>query len=93
MKQHFRVNGKVPELWHPETGKDRTCCHTALQMVSPKVKLPLEPNDAVFVVFKDKAVKTSVTLPPVKEKQLVTVEGSWNVSFQKDRGAPASSNI
>ncbi len=67
--------------------------HTALQMVITKVTLPLQPNDAVFVIFKDKAVKTSVTLPPAEEKQLTTVEGSWKINFQKDRGAPARSNI
>lgn len=50
----------------------------------------MEPNDALFVVFKDKAVKKIVELPAVKIKELATIEGSWNVSFQKDRGAPAN---
>ena len=45
------------------------------------------------MIFKDKAIKTSVTLPPVEEKQLLTVDGSWNVNFQKDRGAPAEATF
>ena len=33
---------------------------------------------------------TSLTLPTVAKTQLAVVEGSWNVSFQPGRGAPAS---
>jgi len=44
-------------------------------------------------VFKDKAVKTSVDLPALKIKELATISGAWNVSFQKDRGAPASATF
>jgi hypothetical protein len=53
----------------------------------------MEPNDALFVVFKDKAVKNSVELPAVEVKELTSIEGPWNVSFQEDRGAPASATF
>ena len=33
---------------------------------------------------------TSFTLPKMVETQLASVDGSWNVSFQPGRGAPAS---
>ena len=92
MKQIFGSDGKVPVLWHPETAKTEPVSYSIANGITT-VKLPLEPNDAVFVIFKDKAIKTSVTLPPVEEKQLLTIEGSWNINFQKDRGAPAASNI
>ena len=85
-------DGKVPVLWHPETGKTEPVSYSIANGVTT-VALSLEPNDAVFVIFKDKAVKTSVTLPAVEEKQLLTVEGSWNVNFQKDRGAPANATF
>ena len=58
-----------------------------------KVDLFLQPNDAVFVVFRNKAIKSSVSLPPVTETTLVTLNGDWDLSFQKDRGAPASIKI
>jgi hypothetical protein len=92
MNANFRVSGKVPVLWHPETAKTEPVLYSIANGITT-VALSLEPNDAVFVIFKDKAVKTSVTLPPVEEKQLLTIEGSWKVNFQKDRGVPAESTF
>jgi hypothetical protein len=92
MNANFRVSGKVPVLWHPETAKTEPVSYSIANGITT-VALSLEPNDAVFVIFKDKAVKPSVTIPAVEEKQLLTVEGSWDVSFQKDRGAPASATF
>jgi hypothetical protein len=89
---NFRVNGKIPVLWHPETAKTEPVSYSIANGITT-VTLPLQPNDAVFVVFKDKAVKTSVTLPSIEEKQLMTIEGSWNINFQKDRGAPAEATF
>ena len=88
----FRVDGKLPVLWHPETAKTEPVSYSIANGITT-VTLPLQPNDAVFVIFKDKAVKTSVTLPRVEEKQLLTIEGSWKTNFQEDRGAPAESTF
>lgn len=85
----FRVAGKVPELWFAETGKTETLSYSIENGVT-KVKLHMEPHDAFFIVFKDKAVKNSVEIPAVTVNELATIDGSWNVSFQKNRGAPAS---
>jgi hypothetical protein len=49
--------------------------------------LSLEPNDAVFVVFRNKAKKSSRTIGRTAEQQLSLVEGPWNVSFQDKSGA------
>ena len=92
MNANFRVTGKLPVLWHPETAKTETVSYNIASGITT-VALTLQPNDAVFVVFKDKAVKTSVTLPVTEEKQLLSIEGSWNVIFQKDRGAPAGAKF
>jgi len=54
------------------------------------VPLHLEPWGAVFVVFRTPTNETSRMLPQATEKQLLTVEGPWKVSFQPDRGAPDS---
>ena len=84
----FRVEGKIPEIWHPETGK--------IDEISYKIEdghtiipLHLEPSDAVFVVFRKKAREMSVEIPQPSETQLAVIEGPWNVSFQPNRGAPA----
>jgi hypothetical protein len=83
----FRMEGKVPELWFAEDGRKESLSYTIANGVTT-VKLHLEPHDAVFVVFKEKAVKNNVTLAPVQPTSLVTLSGQWSVSFQKDRGAP-----
>jgi len=88
----FRIAGKLPEIWHAETGKTEAASYSIENGVT-KVALHLQPNDAVFVVFKNKATQTSVTLPATEEKQLTVVDGSWNVDFQKDRGAPANATF
>ncbi|MDO9579637.1 MAG: hypothetical protein Q7J06_03590, partial [Bacteroidales bacterium] len=53
------------------------------------VPLNLEPNDAVFVVFRNKAKGSSLKLSQPVETQLAVIDGAWNVSFQPHRGAPA----
>ena len=85
----FRIDGKVPEIWHAETGKTEPASYSIANGMT-KVNLNLQPDDAVFVVFKDKAIKSSVTLPTVIEKPLASLSGGWDLSFQKDRGAPES---
>ncbi|MFD3003759.1 glycosyl hydrolase [Pontibacter toksunensis] len=84
----FRVDGKLPELWHPETGRIEPASYTTADGRT-SVKLNLSPNDAVFVVFKENASQPTVALPAVKETQLTSLDNSWAVAFQPDRGAPA----
>ena len=88
----FKISGKVPELWNPQTG---TTEKVSYQFKDGRTIVPLkfESWDAFFIVFKDKAVANSFTLPAVRENQLATISGEWNISFQKDRGAPASIKV
>ena len=88
----FRVTGKTPQIWHPETGKTEDASYTITNSMT-KVKLALTPNDAVFVVFQAPATKTTVTLAATTEKDIVTVQGPWSVAFQPNRGAPASATF
>jgi hypothetical protein len=85
----FRVIGKAPELWHAETGNSEPVSYNIADGRTT-VPLHLEPWGTVFVVFRKATKATSRTLPQVVETQLATVEGSWNLSFQAGRGAPAS---
>jgi len=84
----FRVNGKAAEIWHPETGLIEEASYNIAEGRTT-VPLRMEPNDAVFVVFRKKAKGSSLKLTPPVETQLTVIDGAWNVSFQKDRGAPA----
>jgi hypothetical protein len=83
----FRVDGKSAEIWHPETGQIEQSSYVIAGGLTT-VPLHLEPNDAVFVVFRNKSKGTTLTIPLKEEKQLTAIEGPWNLSFQPDRGAP-----
>jgi hypothetical protein len=85
----FRVAGYAPELWYAETGKAKPVSYRTVDGRTT-VPLQMEPWGTVFVVFRKKAVASSRTLPDPVETQVATVEGPWTVSFQPDRGAPAS---
>ncbi len=85
----FRLTGKAPELWYAETGKSEVASYKIADGRTT-VPLHLEPWGTVFVAFRKPAKSTSLTLPKPIETQLATLEGSWDVSFQPGRGAPAS---
>lgn len=84
----FRVTGKSAEIWHPETGTIEEASYN-ISDGHTKVPLRMEPNDAVFIVFRNKAKKASLKLIQPIETQLAMIDGTWNVSFQPNRGAPA----
>ncbi|HCR91033.1 MAG TPA: hypothetical protein DIW50_11365 [Prolixibacteraceae bacterium] len=88
METTFRVEGKIPEVWHPETGKIE---EVSYQIADGHTTVPLrmEPNDAVFVVFRKKARKSFYKLTQPVETRLAVIDGPWNISFQTNRGAPA----
>ena len=88
----FRVAGKFVEIWHPETGKTEQASYS-FSGGRTKVPLRLAPNDAVFVVFRGNTAKTARIIPQPVERCLATLDGKWNLNFQKDRGAPAEISI
>jgi len=49
----FRVQGKAPELWHPDTGKMEKAPLYAEEGDRTRVSLHFEPSGSVFVVFRD----------------------------------------
>jgi alpha-L-rhamnosidase len=85
----FRVTGKMPELWHAETGKSEAVSYRIADGHTT-VPLHLEPWGTVFVVFRKAAAVPARVLPSMAETKLAEVEGPWNVSFQEKRGTPAS---
>ena len=85
----FRVTGKAPELWHPETGKSEP---VSFKIADGRTTVPLnlEGWGSVFVVFRKETHETAHTVPATIETELVTVAGPWKVSFPADLGAPPS---
>ena len=88
----FRVAGHAAQLWYAETGKSEPVSYT-IANGRTTVPLKLEPWGTVFVVFDKPASGNSYVTPPVTKTKVGTLSGSWNVSFQPDRGAPSSITI
>jgi hypothetical protein len=84
----FRVKGKAAEIWHPETGIIEPA---SFEITGEKTRVPLhlESSDALFVVFRKNTDKNSFTTPHISENEGIEITGSWEVSFQPDRGAPS----
>ena len=85
----FRVTGERPELWHAETGTSEA---VSFQIADGQTAVPLrlEPWGTVFVVFDNRTAATSHVVIADKETNVATVSGTWKVSFESGRGAPAS---
>ena len=87
-KAVFRVDKRVPEIWHPETGEIEDASYS-ISDGRTEIPLRLDPEDAIFVVFRKRAVKTSVTVARPVENHLALIDGPWDLNFQPGRGAPS----
>lgn len=83
----FRVTGKVPELWNPQTGKTSTVSYQ-IKDGRTIVSLKFESWEAYFIVFRDKATVASYIKPAITESPVANVASVWTVNFQEGRGAP-----
>ncbi|GAB3412708.1 glycosyl hydrolase family 2 protein [Flindersiella endophytica] len=85
----FRVAGKAPELWDAITGEINPA---AYRVADGRTTVPLDlgASGSVFVVFRKPGSAQGGTPPKVEETPIGTIDGSWKVAFQPNRGAPAS---
>jgi hypothetical protein len=83
----LRVSGKLPQLWHAESGRVEPL---AYQMTPDgiRIALALNANEADFIVLRGAAALTAVTIPTPVNHTLTTWDGPWTVRFQEGRGAP-----
>ena len=85
----FRVAGKAPQLWRADTAQVEDASY---QIVKGRTIVPmtLQPDEAVFVVFRADAASPARTIAQPVIQAVKTVAGAWKVTFQADRGAPPS---
>jgi hypothetical protein len=86
----FRVTGRQPELWHPETGEIRGLPEFRVEDGRTMVPLRLDSTESVFVVFRERSQKSAARsqknfpeLKPVAE-----LSGPWEVTFDPKWGGP-----
>jgi hypothetical protein len=88
----FRVTGKSAELWHADSGKIEPASYQ-IESGRSIVPLKLAPYETVFVVFRHPTSNASRSLPVAVEAPVATITGSWKISFQPNRGAPADATL
>ena len=92
LEASFRVTGKAPELWRAVSGVVGPASYL---MANGRTVVPLrlEPDDAVFVVFRKPASEPARAVPEAAETELATIAGPWDLAFQAGRGAPAKISL
>jgi hypothetical protein len=82
----FRITGRVPELWFPQTGQIAQPGGWRVENGRTVVPLRLESYDSVFVVFrKNSSVKVAAVERVLSETE---VAGPWQVHFSPGWGTP-----
>lgn len=87
----FRVAGKMPEIWNPVTGEQRSAA--GYQQFGGRTTVPLEfaPHGSLFVVFRkttDVAQAKGRNFPQFTPLQ--ELAGPWTVQFDPTWGGPAT---
>ena len=77
----FRVTGKTPQLWDPETG--RTFAIPAVKQTDGRTtaRLEFEPWQSWFVVFRDKSTSRPETNPFPAWHTVQDITGNWSLTF------------
>jgi len=83
----FRVSGRMPELWHADSGTTSAVSYRT-EGDHVVVSLALDAEDSVFVVFRRPANLARRTIVAPAPRPVATVAGPWTVRFQRGRGAP-----
>lgn len=88
LSARFRVGGRAPQIWRADSGTMRPASYQVSGSTT-RVPLSMEAHEALFVVFRDRALATAWTAPVIRRSRLIEVEGLWTVSFASGLGAPA----
>ncbi|WP_395336713.1 glycosyl hydrolase [Novosphingobium sp. BL-8H] len=92
IQARFRVSGKVPELWHAETGRSEPISFTIRDGVTT-VPLTLGPDESVHIVFRKDTAAGAGQIAPVALSEVARLAGPWDVAFEAGRGAPPQTRL
>jgi hypothetical protein len=84
----FRVTGKLPQLWHANTGETEPVSYTIVNGLTT-ISLHLDAQESVFVVFEQLASNRQSEIARPERTLVATITGPWRVNFPSDLGAPA----
>lgn len=90
----FRVAGKLPELWRPDSGQTELPGNYQWENGCVTLPLRLDPSGSLFVVFRQKGEESltgrkdgPVNWPSFRK--LCEITGPWKVAFDPKWGGPA----
>jgi hypothetical protein len=89
----FRVTGKTPELWHPDTGKITPAPAWTDHDGRTTVHLDFDPAGSVFVIFRPGKPDHQSVAQTSKVSAQQKIEGPWKLSFPENWGAPPSTQL
>jgi hypothetical protein len=78
----FKITGKTPELWHPQTGKMERVSYL-IKDGRTIVPLHFDAWEAYFIVFKDNTTVNAYSKPVTTPQTVATIGGTWQVDFPK----------
>lgn len=84
----FRVSGRVPELWHPDTGRIERARNFSERDGRISVPLRFDPAGSVFVVFRPELTPGAAAVGERRVVSTLPIEGSWELLFPPKQGAP-----
>lgn len=84
----FRVAGRAPELWHPETGEMRRLPEWEIVGGRTRVPLRFEAEESYFVVFRKPAGRRGGGKNFPALTTAAEVGGAWDVEFDAKWGGP-----
>lgn len=85
----FRTDAGKPELWDPLTGTSRPLPEFTQQDGQTHIPLQFEPLQSFFVVFrKEESSSPALQQNFPQYKNLKTLDGPWNLSFDPKWGGP-----
>lgn len=88
----FRVTGREAESWDADTGSRHPLSYR-IDGSRTIVPVSLEANGSALIVFRKKTASTQRMIDAPTETRLAAIDGPWTVTFQADRGAPATHDI
>ncbi len=82
----LRITGRLPELWHADTGRIEPVSYSIAQGRT-HIPLTLPRDEAVFVVFRKPTEVAALTVPNAPPRVIARLADGWQRSFQNGRGA------
>ncbi|MBI5283405.1 MAG: hypothetical protein HY858_17125 [Candidatus Solibacter usitatus] len=85
----FRVRGRAPELWHPESGAMRPLPEfSSTPQGDTLIPLRFEPEESYFIVFRDKSAGRAPGRNFSGRRTALELSGAWEVTFDPKLGGP-----